>query len=912
MGDLGIAPPDLSGAAPADIGSIPGIGSYGGLNIDLSALLGQAGVPPPAPIDLGIPPVDVVNLPPPLEPLPTIEPPPIIPYPAPPPSPLPPPALPPIGYDANGNPIYSVTGTAPPPPTPFPPVPPGPIINQPPPVVVTQTSSGGTAIATAIASINQSINVVNQDVQPLADAVTNAINKSAADNAQLAKDTANQISQAINGYSNSLFGWIRNLWDWLKTNIGNILNDIVKAFESIGKVIYDAIKTVGEGIANFFTQTVGPILIKVGNAIQDINKFYQQHIDPILRTIAQVTTTVQAAIVAVERDINAGIQGLLRLPGDLSNALSSIGNELIRAGRALRVHNATDADFYVLGRDQKGFAEHIQNLGEIVSGRAPKALTTTFTPGQLELSEPTLATVLPKLIDAFNTIMLDVAAAVKNIVQDPAKLAEAVGIGGLGGIIELAEPWEAVKAVWDIMKVPFDTISELAAERVREIVPLTKLDPATLAQAWVRNLITANTMDEEMAVQGYNGTRSQLLRRLTTHVEDVSTLVDYLYRGVIVDDDFVAGLRDLGFTNPQIAALREGTSQLLDIQTVLTAWRRGDVDEAQVDATFAVNRWNDAERDLIKGLTYAPANYATAYGYALQHYFLDLEGFTLPTLDSIPPPVRDAGKADGLSDDAILKQWTASVNTLPATAWLNLYWRGMAQRADVEGAMFRDRVPQELWANWIDSQRPLIPFRTIPAMVKAGLITESEALQRLQQHGYSLPDAVLLMEYASKGSKTAKATTAAAQHDLSLAQAKTAYQDGVITQDQYQALLEAHGLDANAASLEIELINIAEETKTRKQLGTDIVNEYQAGLIDQQGALQQLAASGYTVAEQAQFAKQIKSVGATKAKLPSEAELRAMTKKDVISPDDYQNTLIQIGYLPIWAQRFRDLYFGTA
>jgi hypothetical protein len=836
--------------------------------------------------------------------------PPVIPYPPPPPSPLPPPALPPIGYDSAGNPIYSVTGTLET--TPPPPLPPGPIINQPPPVVVTQTSSGGTAVATAIASINQNIQILNQDIQPLVDGIKQALQQSAQTQADIAQNTANQISQAVNGYSNSLFGWVRDLFDWLKTNIGNIVQGIANVLKDVGTVIINAIKDVGNAIANWFSQTVGPILEKIGSSIQNIAKFYQDHIQPILQTIAQVQQVVAAAIVAIEKDISSGLQGLLRLPTDLANAFSSIDQALIRAGRALKVHQASDADFYYVTQDGAGFADHIKSLSDKISGKGEVPVQTTFLPGLENLSEPTLAQELPKLIDAMNLIFGDLLKGVINIIGDPAKLMETLAIGGASFWFDLLKPFEALIYLWEVMKAPLEVVSELAGERVREVTQLSKLDPSTLTAAWRRNLIDGPTMDAEMRVQGYNANRSDLLRRLSVHVEDVPSLVEYLFRGVVARSDFDSGLSDLGYTQPQIEALVEGSTQLLDIPSVLTAWRRGDVDEAQVDSVFAVNRWNDAERDLLKGLTYAPSNYSTAYAYSLIHRHLNFENIALPAIDEIPQVVQDAGKADGLSPEAILEQWTASVNTLPATAWVNLFFRGLAKQTEVEAAMLRDRVPQELWANWIDSNRPLIPFRTIPGMIAGNIMTESEGLDYLQKHGYSLVDAVRLIEYSKRGSKTSKATTAAAQHDLSLAQAKTAYQDGVLTEDQYLALLKAHGLDDNAATLEVELVKIEQETKARKQIGVDIVNEYQAGLINQEQALQQLSASGYTIAEQAAVAKKITPAGVGKVKLPSEAELRAFAKQDIITADEYESTLVTIGYSPTWAAAFRQLHFPSA
>jgi hypothetical protein len=259
-----------------------------------------------------------------------------------------------------------------------------------------------------------------------------------------------------------------------------------------------------------------------------------------------------------------------------------------------------------------------------------------------------------------------------------------------------------------------------------------------------------------------------------------------------------------------------------------------------------------------------------------------------------------------------LSQWTGAYNTLPASAWLSLYWRGQASLGELTEVLFRDKVPPELIANWIDSQRPLIPFRTVPAMLTAGLLSESDAIAYLQKHGYSLEDAVLLMKYATRQTKSSKAATASAQKGISEAQAKTAYEDGLIGRDQYLALLAAHGWDAAAAQLEVQLTDIALETRDRKQIGTDIVNEFQAGMIDQRTALQQLAQSGYTPAEQAAVLRKLTSARASKAKTPSEAELRAFAKADIITADEYQQNLVVLGYSPAWAAAFRALHFPIA
>jgi hypothetical protein len=772
-----------------------------------------------------------------------------------------------------------------------------------------QTSIAGGAVAIANASINQSITVMNQDVTPLADAVNSAINSAVQDAATTAQDTTNQITGSLNTFSTSLFDWAKSIGTWLKDHIVSILDDIKNGVIKVADTVYNVISGALDKVATFYKDTLEPILSKIATSVKNIADFYEQHIKPILDAVSTAINTIQKAITAIEADLKSGLQGILQLPTDLANAVSGIDAALIRAGRALKVHKADDADFYYVTADGKGFADHIKSLGAALTGLGVAPQKTTFSPGHESLSEPTLAQELPKLLDAMNTIIFDIAKGLKNIALDPAKLGETLGIGLAAFWAGLIEPLELLLALWEIMKAPLGVIGELAEERVREVTQLTKLDGGTLAAAWQRDFITSDAMDEELATQGYNKQRSELLRRLKTYVEDPATLVDYRYRGIVTDDDFASGLKDVGFTPAQRAALLEGSTRLLDVTTALDAWRREKMDEATVDEIIAVNRFTTAQGELLKNLNFSGPDYQSAYRAYLERRMLERIGLPTPVEDTIPAEVHDAGHHQGLNDAAILAQWTSQVNSLPSTLWLALYWRGQASLEELRNALFRDRVPEDLWTNWIDSQRPLIPFRTIPAMVAAGLITEAEAISRLEKHGYSLPDAVLLMQYASRGSKKAKATTATTQHDLSLAQAKTAYDDGIITVDQYKEILLAHGLDSNAVAIEVKLTQISQETKARKQIGIDIVDEYQAGLIDQQTALQQLASSGYTIAEQAAVQKKLKAANSVKAKTPSEAELRAMTKHAVISTDDYYNSLIVIGYSTTWAQRFRDLYF---
>lgn len=772
-------------------------------------------------------------------------------------------------------------------------------------------NSGGNE--TDVINVNNTFSPINNiDTSSIGTAIQSGISDVVASITQAQQQVTSQISSTVNSFGNSLFGWAKDLGKWIADNIGSVLSSIASKLKDVASAVYSTVKDAVTSVVKTLSDTVGPVIEKIGEDIGKVVDFYQQHIQPILQTISQVEQTVKGAIVAIQADLHAGITGLLNLPTDLANALSGIDQALVRAGVALRVKKLSDADVQWVGSDGKSITEHIKSLGDAVIGLSSQKYNTTYAPGKETLPEPDLANSLPKVFDGLNALAVGLAKGVWKILHNPVDTTEGV-IAIAGGILaDVFEPAEVGRLIWEVLRLSLDIPGELAAEEIRKILPLSKLDAGTLAQAWVRGLIDTPTMNAEMLVQGYDGNRSELLRRLTTYVPDANQLVDWHFRGVIDTATLHGGLHVLGWTDSDISALEAGSTALLGVTDALAAWRRGDIDEQTVNETFAANRYGEAERDLLKQLSLRPPNYREAYSAYLVTRVLGDYLSAQPQYDTIPQSVRDAGQAEGLSQEAVLAQWTGSIDTLSAQQWLTLYWRGQASLTQLQVALQRDRVPDAMVQDWIDSQRPTLPFRSIPTMVSAGILDESTALQKLQGIGYSLSDATLLLEYALRGPKKSTASHAAKQVDVSLTQAKLAYQDGLYTREQYLAILSAHGMDDTAAQLEVQLEDIQSETRQRKQIAADIVNEFQAGMIDETEAKQQLASSGLTLAEQAKAQRQMRSARANKAKLPSEAELRAMAVKNVISVDDYESNLVTAGYSTTWAAAFRQLHFPSS
>lgn len=722
---------------------------------------------------------------------------------------------------------------------------------------------------------------------------------------------ASQTNALLGGIKDSIGSVVGTLADAAKNIFGNI-GDVIKALaENIGNVIKDLAVALAKGIADLaetvakvFKENILPILEKIGNAIIEINKFYQEHIAPILQAVQQSIKVIEGAINAIEADLHAGIKGLLALPGDISTALGGLDASLQRAAEALSNKHADVQSKITFGSTNVPSGGWLGGMVGAIAGLSTNPKTTTFKPSKETLDEPTLAEALPKLLPALNQITLDLIHGLWNMLKDPAKAGElALGVS-VGLFAEMFEPFEILLFLWEVMKAPLEVVGELAEERTRELIPIHKLDPATLTEAWKRDFITAGQMDEEMLVQGYNGERSKILRDLSRFVEDSATLAEYRFRGIIADSDFASGLRILGYTDSQIEAFRTANYKLLDPSTAAQAVRRGLIDETGFKTVLSTLRYDDAQQALFADLLYQPPSPVQADQAKRKRAFLGQFAYTMQDVDTPPPDFVQQAKAAGANDDAIRALWWDSWNTLDVSAWVNLYWRGLRTYEQLTAKLTEAHIPDSLHKDLIDSLRPLIPFRTVPSMVKANIISGSEAIQILQAHGYTQYDATKLLQYATKGSTKAAATAATNTHATSLSTARSLYEEGALTEAQYRDVLQEHGLSIAQVEATVQVENVAAAAKARKQAAQDIVNEFQAGLIDVPTAQQQIASLGYTQAEQARYLKAIRTARTAKAKIPGEGDLNHMMQKSVITPDEYVAALVAGGYSPEWAQRF--------
>lgn len=219
------------------------------------------------------------------------------------------------------------------------------------------------------------------------------------------------------------------------------------------------------------------------------------------------------------------------------------------------------------------------------------------------------------------------------------------------------------------------------------------------------------------------------------------------------------------------------------------------------------------------------------------------------------------------------------------------------------------RVPAEWRDDYIRANQSLIPFRTIPRMLSLGVIDEAYAKQQLQAHGFDLTATEALLKLAASVTGAAKKKSSGDLHAISVGTAKTFWELGALTDDQYHDILIAHGYDEASAKLTLQVEGLHAHAKERKQIATDLVNEVIAGLVTFDQANEQMSAHQFTSEERARVLRSISRTQRQAAKLPSESEMRQMVTKGVMDVQEYVSGLRLLGFSDLWADRFVKLHF---
>jgi hypothetical protein len=778
------------------------------------------------------------------------------------------------------------SGTA----APFPPT--GPInVFGPPPIVgpvvsapVVTTAGGTTVVPTGplsgvVVNVNQSVSLADNSASNAVQSVANAVYAALQQASGLGVSGQTAVTQAVLDELGTLTGSIQQGLSLADQSISGVVSGITTG-------IQDTLGGIGQTVANQIFNSINPVDI----ALEQIAQAITGQIGGLAGAVAQAVANIIPAIVsAVEGSISPATAALDSIAGVLS---SGIGGLVTQAGAIASSIGGigTTLDGVLLHYEQwnQQFVE--SQTGYPTNGNLHADLSNlAATLAGLVIAGPAVAAV--KLSDLLTTTCI--GGDLDATLNAPFEVGSEVGGFYHGLVVGLARllRWTA-KIIPTVRK-----INDVATQQLDKDCPTELLPVNQLVEAVQRGFITDEQAVIEAAKNNIDPSRFETLRNLAIEQLSPAQLIGAKYRSIITDADFQSAMAALGFTAGQINSLVALGVSLLSVSELQELRRRQLIDDQALKTSLASLQYDSTQQDALTALSFRPVNISEAIDGAASQAALQQIGLGgLASDTAIPEYVSVAGQNDGLDAEATAARWFGHWNVGSVNAYITLYFRGLIPIETVQAVMAKNYIPPELATTLIEAQRPIVQYRTISNMLRIGQIDVQTAGRLLQQHGYSAENAQLLITYAQRPGASAAAKKAAALHAVSLGIAKREYVDGAISENEYYQILLQHGYTVEGANAEIAVERANQAMLTRKQNAQLVVDEYGAGLIDEQTALAQLAVLGLTVYELAKYGHKIRVFRVKRGKQPSEAELNDFRKNHIITDGEYVARLIRSGF----------------
>lgn len=756
-------------------------------------------------------------------------------------------------------------------------------------------------------TIQNTINVTDQGVQSVSDAVTAAIDKASQDAADIAKSTSDTVGTAIGNLANKIWTSVQAAF----SNIGDLLTALLSSVWDHLKDIFGAIADNLSAWLKDIKDFLGPILTQVASVLDAVTKQVQLINDTLIKPIADIynTTikTITSLTVAIEQDLHDGLSGILKIPSDIANGLGSLDATLDRSITQLGTINKATV------------TSSIDYLGTVLphplSAALASALGGTNTTGQLKttfsqpiaLTSESLSQVSAQAISALGNLLKDILHTIGTTFASSFDQMHAdwSSVGGaftglLDGILTLLTTVTAVGS----LAAPLISVAE---QEANTLVPTRKLDPGTVIDAMKRGFINAQQGLAEIKTSGLDATRIQTLIDLSLFLADTNLALDWWYRGFIGDSDLDANLSANGLTPADQDALK-ASSIYLPTMGDLQRWLNFGI---ITPSEFADNahrlRYDDQQIDTILK-TYQ--EFADCSAMAdLDGWLASSDASFLDATSKIDPPasVIAAGARQGLHPSAVQYIWDAHWELPSVDTFIENYFRGIRTLTEVQARMRIANIPRELWDDLIVAKRSFIPHRSVPNYISKGWMTVEQGKADLAAQGFDEQHIQIIIASAKPPATPTTTTAATAVHTLSLASARTLWEDGALLDQQYHDLLVAHGYTDALATAQMQADKLAQHVKLTKQTLADYTAQVEAGVLTIDDATSQLYQQGFTAAQVAKFQITVQKSLKTGSKHPSLADLDKFLKAQLISLDQYKSELQLQGWNDPWLTAFLGL-----
>lgn len=693
------------------------------------------------------------------------------------------------------------------------------------------------------------------------------------------------------------------------------------------------------------------ILDKLNGILSGVASLGNSTFVKILESITKAIDTTKSLQAILDRDLSAGISGILQVPKDLAAALGSFDGIFKRAiglqqDRAdARIKDILNPE---IGKVPKELNEHLtqvfgllpdvaelhgvfsrsDSITKYLSGKqfTCEAFKQGYSGGAFKIDIPELQNAADIDPATLKTHIDEAEKALGDVHNYTSAEGAAVLLGAATKMVQYGWEYIAKQSTAKnstvsmllqgllalLLKIEVTTATlastiKVAEQGAHRALPVTLLDPATTIEAWRRGLLNADDACYELASQGFDPTRQQVLYDVAQFLFGPRDAVELLTRGIIQREDFQTLMDQNNVSEDQARSLIELMNELPSIGDYFRAYQRGIIDELQFAEQNKAHRVSDFTRDLLLSVI-VPAPSARVRTRLQGRLTARGEGFLGVTLNTEPPPdVRDTYTKNILSQGEADQDWLAHWNIPPPEWWIDAWFRGLIDRETVLKAFDAENIPREIQDAMFGVAEELPPVWLVPDVLASGVWPRDAAIKTFRKLGFSEENAGVLADYGLSKAKTSKSETAQRLQGLSLGAAETLYQDQAIDKDKYTEILLAHGLGEDAATLTVELADIRAAQQARNEYSAFLVDQVSLGQLTTTDAVSKLFDNGFTAAEVDALLIKMQRAQSSNNKLPSKSDIDAMLKKGIIDQATWRQTMALLGYQEPWQTAYLEL-----
>ena len=290
--------------------------------------------------------------------------------------------------------------------------------------------------------------------------------------------------------------------------------------------------SITESIASardFLSGVLGPIgdtLHEVTGVVQSINEGL---IQPIVGPIQGIIHAYESLTTQLQRDFSDGFQGLLRVPEDIANALTSVDASMQRSLRVLGV-DLTQAisDGYAAAAPLVASAG-LAAIRDSLDGPAAALQTKLADPDRVTLRETMDVRMFERDMDFLKDTLEKTPGWISTI---GSSIVNALRLTLYAGALHK----------------PF---LDAVEDRVNREHPTQELDIGSVLEAWRRGVLSPEQAREEIATHGYSAERIEVMRELGERLTPISDAIRYVQRGLVGENELHETAQQQGFDRTQ-------------------------------------------------------------------------------------------------------------------------------------------------------------------------------------------------------------------------------------------------------------------------------------------------------------------------------------------------------------------------